>query len=83
LKTSYTSFSRYSFSVHVNLHPVSSRLKRSRKKAEKKSRLNDANDNDYIVSEENKTYLILQLINTASANLGAHYRPGGTSSEGF
>jgi len=49
-----------------------------------KSRLRDDNNNDdFIIPTEDSTYLVEQLINTASDNLGANYRSGGTTPEGF
>ena len=43
------------------------------KKITKKSRLNENNDDDYVASDEDTSYLVKQLINTASDNLGANY----------
>jgi len=57
--------------------------KSSPKKVTKKSRLNEKNDDDYIASDEDTSYLVKQLINTASDNLGANYRAGGTTPDGF
>jgi len=57
--------------------------KSSSKKTTKKSRLNEKNDDDYITSDENTSYLVRQLINAASDNLGANYKAGGTTPEGF
>jgi cell wall-associated NlpC family hydrolase len=53
------------------------------KKITKKSRLNENNDDDYVASDEDTSYLVKQLINTASDNLGANYKAGGTTSAGF
>jgi lipoprotein Spr len=53
-------------------------------KKEIKSRLStDENSDDFIINTENSSYLVDQLINAASENLGAHYRSGGSSPEGF
>lgn len=49
----------------------------------KASKLNDQNDNDIVVDSDNPNYLISQLINTASDNLGVSYRGGGTTKAGF
>ena len=47
--------------------------------------LNDKNEPDIIIEKDNSesTYLIEQLINSASDNLGANYRSGGTTPAGF
>lgn len=57
--------------------------KPSIKNQTKKSKLNENNEDDYIVSDEDSSYLVKQLINAASANLGANYKSGGTTTEGF
>ncbi|MBK9223953.1 MAG: C40 family peptidase [Flavobacterium sp.] len=56
--------------------------KSSPKKLLKKS-FKRKNDDDYIASDEDTSYLVKQLINTASDNLGANYRAGGTTPDGF
>ncbi len=53
------------------------------KKAAVGSRINDKNDDDYVISVDDSSYLVKQLINTASDNLGAKYKAGGTTPEGF
>jgi len=63
-------------------------VKKSTKIAENKkpSRvavINEKNDDDYEISAENSSYLVRQLINTASQNLGVNYRAGGTTHDGF
>ena len=47
--------------------------------------LNDKNEPDIIIEKDNSesTYLIEQLINSASDNLGTAYRAGGTTSAGY
>jgi murein DD-endopeptidase / murein LD-carboxypeptidase len=50
---------------------------------EKISLINNKNDDDIIIDSESSNYLIEQLINFASDNLGINYRGGGTSKEGF
>lgn len=58
-------------------------VKSTAKKVAKKSRINEQNDDDYVASDEDTSYLVKQLINTASDNLGANYKAGGTTSDGF
>jgi lipoprotein Spr len=49
-----------------------------------KSRLStDKNSDDFIINTNNSSYLVEQLINAASENLGARYRSGGSNPEGF
>ena len=49
-----------------------------------KSRLStNENSEDYIVNNNDSSYLAEQLINTATANLGVNYRTGGTTPDGF
>ena len=49
-----------------------------------KNRLStNENLEDFIVNPDDSSYLVEQLINAASANLGARYRSGGSSPEGF
>jgi lipoprotein Spr len=45
--------------------------------------INDTNDTDIVISNEEASYLVQQLINSASDNLGIRYRSGGTTKEGF
>jgi len=45
--------------------------------------INDSNDTDIIIEKEDASYLVEQLINSASDNLGTRYRSGGTSKAGF
>lgn len=52
------------------------------RKADKKIRLDDSNAEDYVINVDHSNYLIRQLINSASQNLGAGYRTGGTTPEG-
>ncbi len=49
-----------------------------------KSRLStyDKSD-DFVISNSDTTYLVEQLINAASENLGANYKSGGTTPEGY
>jgi cell wall-associated NlpC family hydrolase len=53
------------------------------KKATVGSRINDKNADDYVITVDNSSYLVTQLINSASENLGANYKSGGTTPEGF
>jgi cell wall-associated NlpC family hydrolase len=49
-----------------------------------KSRLStEDKTDDFDISNSDTTYLVEQLINSASENLGANYRSGGTTPEGF
>jgi lipoprotein Spr len=45
--------------------------------------INDQNDGDIIIENEDSNYLVDQLINTASDNLGVGYRGGGTTKDGY
>ncbi len=45
--------------------------------------VNDTNESDIIVENEDSNYLVEQLINTASDNLGVGYRGGGITRDGF
>jgi len=47
------------------------------------SRINDKNDDDLVISVDDSSYLVKQLINAASENLGSRYRSGGTTPDGF
>lgn len=53
------------------------------KPTKKNSSINTNNDTDIHLDNEDTSYLITQLINAASDNLGVHYRSGGTTKEGF
>lgn len=46
-------------------------------------RINQKNDDDYVINADNSSYLVRQLINSASDNLGANYKSGGTTPDGF
>ena len=45
--------------------------------------INNANDADIQIDNGNTSYLVSQLINAASDNLGIGYRSGGTTKEGY
>jgi cell wall-associated NlpC family hydrolase len=49
----------------------------------KKKYLNDKNEDDIFIDTENESYIVKQLINVASDNLGIVYRGGGTTTNGF
>lgn len=49
----------------------------------KAPKLNDNNESDIVIENEDSNYLIEQIINTASYNLGIAYRGGGITKEGF
>jgi len=53
------------------------------KKNSKKAIINDKNDDDLEITAENSSYLVKQLINAASQNLGSNYRSGGITPDGF
>jgi cell wall-associated NlpC family hydrolase len=46
-------------------------------------KLYDQNESDILISNEDSNYLVEQLINSASDNLGVNYRAGGTTPAGF
>lgn len=56
--------------------------KKTAKKAETKSIINTKNDDDIFIGEDTN-YLVEQLINNASDNIGTRYRSGGTTKDGF
>lgn len=49
----------------------------------KKTGINTKNEDDIIVENEDASYLVKQIINSASDNLGVGYRGGGTTKDGF
>lgn len=53
------------------------------KKTDKKRILNNSNDDDYVINVDDSSYLVKQLINSASDNLGSKYKTGGTTPDGF
>jgi lipoprotein Spr len=61
--------------------PVSNR--NETRKIDKRRQVEDRNEDDYVVNVDNSSYMIRQLINAAEENLGADYRTGGTTPEGF
>lgn len=63
--------------------PTKSAKKEEPKKATIGSRINDKNDDDYVISVDDSSYLVKQLINAASEYLGTKYKSGGTTPEGF
>jgi len=80
--TTYASSNNtYTPSRNANTYPEA--RKSEVKNIEKRRRLEDRNEDDYIVNVDNSSYMVKQLINAASENLGADYRSGGTTPEGF
>ena len=62
------------------------RLQQSKKEPKKAvvgNRINDKNDDDYVISVDDSSYMVKQLLNTASENLGVKYKTGGTTNNGF
>ncbi|MFN3753172.1 C40 family peptidase [Flavobacterium sp.] len=53
------------------------------KTIKKATGVNFKNDDDIVIENEEASYLIKQIINSASDNLGINYRPGGTTKSGF
>jgi murein DD-endopeptidase / murein LD-carboxypeptidase len=53
------------------------------KKSERRRNVVDRNEDDYVINADNASYMVKQLINVASENLGADYRSGGTTPDGF
>lgn len=51
--------------------------------AKRNSQINEKNDNDIYADNEDTSYLVKQLINSASDNLGIGYRGGGTTKAGY
>ncbi|MGC4040438.1 MAG: NlpC/P60 family protein [Flavobacterium sp.] len=51
--------------------------------SKKTSQINEQNATDIVIESEDSNYLIEQLINSASDNLGVGYRGGGTTKDGF
>jgi lipoprotein Spr len=49
----------------------------------KSALINDRNESDIVIENDDSNYLVSQLINTASDNLGIGYRGGGTTKAGF
>jgi lipoprotein Spr len=67
--------------IEVNSPPITAE---KNPKKDVKSRLStDENSEDFVINTSDSSYLVEQLINTASANLGARYRSGGSNPDGF
>jgi cell wall-associated NlpC family hydrolase len=49
----------------------------------KVANVNNQNDDDIVIENEEASYLVKQIINSASDNLGVGYRAGGTTKSGF
>lgn len=52
-------------------------------KSAKRAVVDNQNETDIIIDDENTSYLVRQLINSAAENLGVGYRGGGTTKDGF
>ena len=66
-----------------NVKP-SKKLPEKETKKDIKSRLStEEKSDDFDISNSDSSYLVTQLINAASENLGANYRSGGTTPEGY
>lgn len=66
-----------------NKKEVISKPEKKKIEVKKQRPINDTNDNDIIVDREDTSYMVRQLINSASDNLGVSYRGGGTNKSGF
>lgn len=77
----------YSKPIASNTSTKKPEIKRNKevdlKSTKKQNSINTNNDNDIHLDDAESSYLIAQLINTASDNLGVNYRSGGTTKEGF
>lgn len=58
---------------------------KSEKKKEtvKKSKIIEVEESDYVANTADSSYLVEQLINSASNKIGANYKSGGITDEGF
>jgi cell wall-associated NlpC family hydrolase len=65
------------------LSPKAPKVASTEAKSTKKGIVDNQNEPDIIIDEEDTSYLVRQLINSASDNLGVGYRGGGTTKEGF
>lgn len=59
--------------------PARKPVVKSTKASGPKAVLNEKEADDFDVSDENSSYIVRQLINTAESNLGAGYHTGGTN----
>lgn len=55
----------------------------NKKEIAKKTSINEANESDYVLESSNSSYLVEQLINSATSKIGAKYRSGGITDQGF
>jgi cell wall-associated NlpC family hydrolase len=53
------------------------------KEVPKKNKLFEVEELDYVINTDNTSYLVEQLINSATENIGVNYRSGGTTNAGF
>ncbi len=54
-----------------------------KKEITKKNKIIEIEASDYIANTENSSYLVEQLINSASNKIGTNYKSGGITDEGF
>jgi cell wall-associated NlpC family hydrolase len=55
----------------------------AKKETVKKSKIIEVEASDYVLNTADSSYLVEQLINSASSKIGANYRSGGITDEGF
>ena len=55
----------------------------SKKETAQKPKITEVNESDYTANSTNSSYLVEQLIHSASDKMGIKYRSGGTTDEGF
>lgn len=55
----------------------------SKKETAHRPKISDVNESDYVVNSTNSSYLVEQIINSATNKIGSRYRSGGTTDEGF
>lgn len=68
----------------IGTQPKTSVKKSSRPSKRKEFyNLNEENDSDIIIDNDDTSYIVEQIINDASTNLGISYLGGGTSKNGF
>lgn len=66
-----------------NTSQPESRRTAETRKIDKRRQIEDRNEDDYAINVDNSSYMVKQLINAAEENLGADYRTGGTTPDGF
>lgn len=80
--TTYASTNN-TYSPSRNSNTYAEAKKSETKKIATRRAIDDRNEEDYVVNVDNSSYMVKQLINVASENLGADYRAGGTTPEGY